>query len=42
MKDSPHGRIEWFRQLIESTSEPISIVSVGSGRFVDVNSAFFG
>ncbi len=41
MKDSPHGRIEWFRQLIESTGEPISIVSVGSGRFVDVNSAFF-
>ena len=36
----PHGRLEWFRQLIESTAEPISIVSVGSGRFVDVNTAF--
>lgn len=41
MKDSQHGRIEWFRQLIESTGEPISIISVGSGRFVDLNSAFF-
>jgi PAS domain S-box-containing protein len=40
MPPSPRGRIEWFRQLIESTAEPISIVSVGSGRFVDVNSAF--
>ena len=37
---SQHGRIEWFRQLIASTAEPISIVSVGSGRFVDINEAF--
>jgi PAS domain S-box-containing protein len=40
MPASPHGRVEWFRQLIESTAEPISIVSVGSGRFVDTNAAF--
>jgi PAS domain S-box-containing protein len=38
--ESHHGRIEWFRQLISSTAEPISIVSTGSGRFVDVNAAF--
>lgn len=31
---------EWFRKLIESTSEAITVVSEGSGRFVDVNSAF--
>lgn len=37
---NPHGRIEWFRQLISSTAEPISIVSVGSGRFIDINAAF--
>lgn len=41
MMTNPRVRIEWFRQLIESNGEPISIVSVSSGRFVGVNSAFF-
>ncbi|HKV56440.1 MAG TPA: ATP-binding protein [Candidatus Binataceae bacterium] len=31
---------EWFRRLIESTGDPVSIVSARSGRFVDLNSAF--
>ncbi|HVB82240.1 MAG TPA: ATP-binding protein [Candidatus Binataceae bacterium] len=30
----------WFRSLIESTAEPITIIALGSGRIVDVNSAF--
>ena len=43
LKSTPSDRIEkpsWFRALVESSAEPITVVSASSGRFVTINSAF--
>jgi PAS domain S-box-containing protein len=43
LRSTPSDRIEkssWFRALVESSTEPITVVSASSGRFVTINSAF--
>jgi PAS domain S-box-containing protein len=34
------NKSSWFHKLIESTEDPITVVSASSGRFVSVNAAF--